>query len=247
MADTKAGDSRKTKGIWKTDNMHRAVEKVFQQLHWTIRVCDVKYRKEIPFEPMLGGFRRTFPAKYEEVLVDHLEDLTIRPMSLNKKEFFDSAHELAESLKLPHQFNKDKQSGGKHFYHEFTRRLVVEDTRSNKPQIGRFLNCLPSSRHQCYWIQTHEPLSLQQKCFWWHLHFLTSNRCFCKHCSIKSVNGSTINLPSICSLINGSAISFSSIRPWNDVPTFNLSSLINGSSFNCSSIGSSIKDSTFNS
>ncbi|XP_037293571.1 uncharacterized protein LOC119189035 [Manduca sexta] len=105
-------------------------------------------------KPKLGRFTNTFSAEYEQVLVDHIKDLSNRCMPLMKKEFLKLAYDLAEVMKIPHRFNKEKASAGKHFYYDFMKRhsdisLRAPESSSmmravgfNKPQVDLFYDNL---------------------------------------------------------------------------------------------------------
>ena len=60
-------------------------------------------RGEVTMQPKLGRFTNTFSAEYEQVLVDHIKDLSNRCMPLMKKEFLKLAYDLAEVMKIPHR------------------------------------------------------------------------------------------------------------------------------------------------
>ncbi|KPJ16902.1 hypothetical protein RR48_13758 [Papilio machaon] len=75
-------------------------------------------------------------------------------MPLMKKEFLKLAYDLAEVMKIPHRFNKEKGSAGKHFYYDFMKRhsdisLRAPESTSmmravgfNKPQVDLFYDNL---------------------------------------------------------------------------------------------------------
>lgn len=96
-------------------------------------------------EPKMGSFTNTFSAEYEQVLVDHVKDLSNRRMPLMKSEFLKLAYNLAEIMKIPYRFNKG--SAGKHFYYDFMKiysdiLLRTPEPTSmigfNKPQVDLF-------------------------------------------------------------------------------------------------------------
>jgi hypothetical protein len=74
-------------------------------------------------------------------------------MPLTREEFCILAYKLAENLKIPHRFNKQK-CAGKQFYYEFMRRhpeLSLRTSESitlqravvfNRPQADRFFDKL---------------------------------------------------------------------------------------------------------
>lgn len=76
--------------------------------------------------------------------------MTSRCLPLTKKEFLQLAYDLAVELKLPHRFNTEKQTAGKHFYYDFMTRhpnlslrtpestSLMQAVGFNKPQVERF-------------------------------------------------------------------------------------------------------------
>jgi hypothetical protein len=56
----------------------------------------------------MGWFRRPFTDELEEKLVIHIKDLDSRLMPLTREEFCILAYKLAENLKIPRRFNKQK-------------------------------------------------------------------------------------------------------------------------------------------
>ncbi|CAK1588229.1 unnamed protein product [Parnassius mnemosyne] len=110
--------------------------------------------EEVTMKLKLGRFTSTFSAEYEQVLVDHIKDLSNKCMPLMKKEFLKLAYDLAEVMKIPHRFNKEKGSAGKHFYYDFMKRhsdisLRAPESTSmmravgfNKPQVDLFYDNL---------------------------------------------------------------------------------------------------------
>ncbi|KAJ4437385.1 hypothetical protein ANN_17529, partial [Periplaneta americana] len=118
------------------------------------RVSAVKRGKEITFTPALGRFKPTFNAEFEGVLLNHVKDLSHRLLPLTRKEFLNLAFQLAEALKIPHQFNRDKKTAGKQFHYDFMKRhpnlsLRTPESTSlnrsigfNKPQVNRFFESL---------------------------------------------------------------------------------------------------------
>ncbi|KOC70166.1 hypothetical protein WH47_08643 [Habropoda laboriosa] len=60
--------------------------------------------------------------KFESQLVSYMKDQDAKFMPLSKPEFLKLVYDLAERLKLPHQFNKQKKTAGKQFYYEFMTR-----------------------------------------------------------------------------------------------------------------------------
>ncbi|KOC61343.1 hypothetical protein WH47_06020 [Habropoda laboriosa] len=54
----------------------------------------------------MGRFKKTFTGEFESQLVCYMKDQDAKFMPLSKTEFLKLAYDLAEHLKLPHQFNK---------------------------------------------------------------------------------------------------------------------------------------------
>ncbi|KAK9694189.1 CENP-B N-terminal DNA-binding domain [Popillia japonica] len=163
---------RKKKGTWDLTNMRKAVEKVinnemsarqtadpYQVPRTTLndRISAIKRGKEMSTEPLLGRFHNTFSLEHEKILVEHIKDLANRLMPLNRKEFLYFVFQLAEKLKLPHQFNKEKKSAGKNFYYSFYKKVKRHSDLSlrtpestslmravgfNRPEVARFYECL---------------------------------------------------------------------------------------------------------
>ncbi|KAK9729874.1 CENP-B N-terminal DNA-binding domain [Popillia japonica] len=160
---------RKKKSTWNSTNMRKAVGKVinnemsarqaadrYQVPRTTLndRISAIKRGKEMSTEPLMGRFHNIFSLEHEKILVEHVKDLANRLMPLNRKEFLYLVFQLAEKLKLPHQFNKEKQSAGKNFYYSFMKRhsdlsLRIPESTSlmravefNRPQVDRFYECL---------------------------------------------------------------------------------------------------------
>ncbi|KAJ4448677.1 hypothetical protein ANN_00067 [Periplaneta americana] len=129
--------SRPSKGKWHPDSMKQTVEKVLTgrlsirkaaeiynipKSTLIYRVSAVKRGKEITFTPALGRFKPTFNAEFEGFLLGHVKDLSNRLLPLRRKKFLNLAFQLAEALKIPHQFNHDKKTAGKQFYYDFMKR-----------------------------------------------------------------------------------------------------------------------------
>lgn len=169
--DENDGERKKKKGTWDPANMHKAVEKVlsnkmsarqaadrYQVPRSTLndRISAIKNNKEMSIKPVMGRFHNTFSPEHEEVLAEHVKDLANRLMPLNKQEFLRLAFQLAEKLKIPHQFNKEKRSAGKNYYYSFMKRhsdlsLRTAESTSlmravgfNRPQVERFFERLLS-------------------------------------------------------------------------------------------------------
>nr|XP_022913979.1 uncharacterized protein LOC111424602 [Onthophagus taurus] len=102
----------------------------------------------------MGRFTNTFLPEYKQILVEHVKDLSNRCLPLVKKEFLKLAFDLAEALKIPHRFNKEKGVAGKHFYYDFMQKhpdisLKTPESTSmmravefNKPQVDLFYDIL---------------------------------------------------------------------------------------------------------
>ncbi|KAJ4425494.1 hypothetical protein ANN_28112 [Periplaneta americana] len=116
--------SRPSKGKWHPDSMKQAVGNVLTgqrsirkaaeidniPKNTSIdRVSAVKRGKEITFTPALDHFKPTFNAEFEGVLLNHVKDLSDRLLPLTRKAFLNLAFQLAEALKIPHQFNMTKR------------------------------------------------------------------------------------------------------------------------------------------
>jgi hypothetical protein len=113
------------------------------------RLTKLKEGEMVKLTSDMGWFQRTFTDELEEKLVSHIKDLDSRHMPLTGKEFCIFAYKLAENLKIPHRFNKNK-CAGKQFYYEFLRRHPELSLRTSEstslqravgfksPQVGRF-------------------------------------------------------------------------------------------------------------
>lgn len=118
------------------------------------KAVSIKSGKETLLEPKLGRFASTFPHEFEEKLLAHVSDLSRRCFPLNRKEFLKLAFDLAEHLKVPHQFNMTKGTAGKHFYYNFLARhpdislrtpestSIMRAVGFNKPQVDLFYSNL---------------------------------------------------------------------------------------------------------
>lgn len=71
-------------------------------------------RGEVTLQTKLGLFTNTCSPNYDELLVDHVKDLSNRSLPLIKKQFLKLASELVESMKVPYRFNKEKGVTGKY-------------------------------------------------------------------------------------------------------------------------------------
>lgn len=162
-------ENKKKKGSWEPQSLQTAIDKVLSQ-EMSVRQAAMVYQvpkstlqdklkalkrgDEVSMKPKLGRFTNTFSEQYEQVLVEHVKDLSNRCMPLMKKEFLKLAYDLAEEMKIPHRFNKEKGSAGKHFYYDFMRRhsdisLRTPESTSmmravgfNKPQVDLFYDNL---------------------------------------------------------------------------------------------------------
>jgi hypothetical protein len=114
------------------------------------RLTKLKEGQMVKMTPDMGWFWRTFTDELEEKLVSHIKDLDSRLMPMTRERFCILAHKLAENLKIPHRFNKQKIVLVKQFYYEFMRRhpelpLRTSESTSlqravgfNRPQVDRF-------------------------------------------------------------------------------------------------------------
>lgn len=73
------------------------------------RIKALKNGREISVHPKLGRYEPTFSENYSKQLYDYVKELDTRLMPLTKNEFLKLTYDLAESLKIPHRFNKDKK------------------------------------------------------------------------------------------------------------------------------------------
>lgn len=172
-------EEKKKKGSWEPQSLQTAIDKVMSK-ELSIRQAAMRYNipkstiydkikalnrgEEVTMKPKLGRFTNTFSAEYEQVLVDHIKDLSNRCMPLMKKEFLKLAYDLAEVMKIPHRFNKEKGSAGKHFYYDFMKRhsdisLRTPESTSmmravgfNKPQVDLFYDNLEKLMKQYKFI-----------------------------------------------------------------------------------------------
>lgn len=157
------------RGKWDVNKMKEAVKCVLEgklsvrqaadrydiprsSLHDRVKV--LKSGKEITFQPKLGRFESTFSGNLSKQLYEHVKELDNRLMPLSRKEFLKLAFDLAESLKIPHRFNRKKGIAGKDFFNSFRKEYpnivlrIPESTSiaravgSNKPQVDRFFDQL---------------------------------------------------------------------------------------------------------
>lgn len=137
--------STKTKGIWKEEDMKKAVDGVlagkfsFREASsfFTVpkstlqdRVKHLKEGKCTQMAPSMGRFKNTFTDTIEDELVNHIKDLDNRMLPLTKSEFLKLVFDLAEHMKIQHRFNKTKRSAGNKFYREFMKRHPEFSLRS---------------------------------------------------------------------------------------------------------------------
>lgn len=102
--------------------------------------------KSVNLTPQMGKFKRTFSEELEKQLVLYVKDQDAKFMPFSKKEFCKFAYDLAEHLKLPHQFKKEKKTAGKQFYYDFMARHP--DLSLRTPQSTSIQRALGFSRHQ---------------------------------------------------------------------------------------------------
>ncbi|KAJ4438061.1 hypothetical protein ANN_14000 [Periplaneta americana] len=133
----------KKRGKWGEENMKGALQNVLSG-KMTIRQAAVSF--SVP-KGSLGDRK-------------HIKDLDNRMMPLTKKEFLKLAFDLAETLRIPHRFNKEKKRAGKDFYYNFLKRhpnlslRTAESTSSqravgfNRSQVSRFFDKLGDLQNQ---------------------------------------------------------------------------------------------------
>lgn len=96
--------------------------------------------EQVTLQPKMGTFTDTFSLEYEQVLLDHVKDLSNRCLPPMEKEFLNLAFDLVEAMNIPHRFNKEKVTAGKHFYYDFMQRhpvsLRVPVSTSMKRAVG---------------------------------------------------------------------------------------------------------------
>lgn len=157
------------RGEWSEEGMKQAVKNVLESRmteraaaeHFKIprttlqrRIKSVMEGKQTNMKPAMGFYKTTFEEEYEQILVGHMKDLDLRLLPLAKTEFLKLAFSLAESLKLPHRFNKATKMAGKDFYYSFMKRhpeltyrkpqatSLMRCVGFNKPQVDRFFTQL---------------------------------------------------------------------------------------------------------
>lgn len=162
-------EKEKKRGLWSEDTMKSAIEHVLANkmgireasIRFSVpksTLCDrikvLKVGGDVDMKPQIGHFKHTFSEELESKLVEHLIDLDNKMMPMNKKEFLRLAFEMAEHLKIQHQFNKDKKTAGDKFYYQFLSRhpnLSLRKPQStsiqravgfNKFQVENFLNSM---------------------------------------------------------------------------------------------------------
>lgn len=161
-----AGEGR---GEWSVEDMKLAVQDVLEnkisvrasaERHNVPRntlqrkIRSVETESQVEMKPQLGRFKPTFDNLYENELVKHMKELDARLMPLSRNEFLKLAYDLAESLKLPHRFNREKRMAGKDFFTGFMKRhselsyrkpqstSLMRSVGFNKPQVERFFKQL---------------------------------------------------------------------------------------------------------
>lgn len=162
-------EEKNKKGRWDQKKLQTAIDKILSK-ELSLRVASSRYSipkstlhdkissikrgEEVTLIPKLGRFTNTFSPEYEQVLVNHVKDLSNRCLPLMRKEFLKLAFDLAESMKIPHRFSKDKGTAGKHFYYDFMQRhpdlsLRAPESTSmmravgfNKPQVDLYYDNL---------------------------------------------------------------------------------------------------------
>lgn len=154
-----------TKGKWSENSMKEAVKRVLNQemslrnaaFHFSVpkstlgdRIQQLRTGKEIILTAQMGRFTATFSKDLELQIVSYLRDLDSTMLPMNRKEFLKFVYDLAEHLKIPHQFNKNAQTAGKKFYYEFMTRhpelslrcpqstSIQRATGFNKEQVDLF-------------------------------------------------------------------------------------------------------------
>ncbi|CAG4942707.1 unnamed protein product [Colias eurytheme] len=85
-----------------------------------------------------GLYRRT--KRYRNGEDEKESKMGPKCLPLTKQEFLKLAYDLAEALKIPHRFNKEKGAAGKHFDYDFMQRhqsgRIAEITRVYKHDEG---------------------------------------------------------------------------------------------------------------
>ena len=157
------------RGKWDKRKMEEAIKSVVEQklsirqaaerydvpkssIHDRLKV--LKSGREVTYYPKLGRFEVTFSEDVSKQLYEHIKQLDDRLMPLTRKEFLKLAFDLAESLKIPHRFNKEKGMAGKDFYYNFKKQFpdialrtpestsIARAVGFNRPQVDRFYNQL---------------------------------------------------------------------------------------------------------
>ncbi|KAF9411499.1 hypothetical protein HW555_009740 [Spodoptera exigua] len=175
-------EEKKKNGSWEPQSLQTAIDKVMSK-ELSVRQAAMRYNipkstihdkikalnrgEEVTMKPKLGRFTNTFSAEYEQVLVDHIKDLSNRCMPLMKKEFLKLAYDLAEVMKVPHRFNKEKGSANFMKRHSDISLRASESTSMmravgfNKPQVHLFYDNLEKLmkqykfRHSRVWRWLH--------------------------------------------------------------------------------------------
>ncbi|KAL3280910.1 hypothetical protein HHI36_004137 [Cryptolaemus montrouzieri] len=118
-------EKMKKKGKWNQCNLQTAIDKILPK-EMSLREASLRYDipkstlhdetsslnrgQEVSLQPKFGRFTNTFTPEYEQLLVEHVKGLSNRCLPLTKQEFLKYAYDLAEALKVPHRFNKEKGS-----------------------------------------------------------------------------------------------------------------------------------------
>lgn len=162
-------EETKKKGKWDQQSLKTAMDKILSK-EMSLREASSRYNvpkstlhdkitalnggDEVTLQPKLGRFTKTFSPEYEQVLLGHIKDMSNRCLPLMKNEFLKLAYDLAEAMKIPHRFNTEKKTAGKHFYYDFMHRhpdisLRTPESTSmmravgfNKPQVDIFYDNL---------------------------------------------------------------------------------------------------------
>ncbi|XP_071635524.1 uncharacterized protein [Temnothorax longispinosus] len=154
-----------SRGDWSEENMKRAIQEVLERkssqrvaadryhvprTSLQDRVKAIKQGHQINLKPKLGRFQQTFTPEFARQLCEHVIDLDNRLMPLTRSEFLRFAFDLAEKIKIPHRFNKEKRMAGKDFFCNFKKRnpdlalrtleatSLMRAVGFNKFQVDRF-------------------------------------------------------------------------------------------------------------
>lgn len=156
-----AESERRKKGKWTEIDMKRAVSEVrshrmsqrqaataFSVPKTTLgdRLRDIEAGRTVMLTPQMGRFQSTFSDEIENQLVFYMRDQDDRFMPLSRKEFMKLSFDLAEHLKIPHQFNKQNKAAGKQFYYDFMARHPELSLR--RPESTSLQRALGFNKHQ---------------------------------------------------------------------------------------------------